>query len=95
MKFYQDVICHKKTKKIYEFLKTESKKAGIKPEIFIIRSKTMENISYSRAIYGLLMLNYGDIEEGIKFCRKFIYEDHLPMYIDEKKTKSNNSRRRN
>lgn len=76
-----------KTERIYEFLKIESKKAGIRPEIFIFRSKTMETIRYSRVIYGLLMLNYGDIEEGIEFCRKFIYKDNLPIYIDKKNQK--------
>lgn len=68
-------------------MKRESEKVGIKPELKIYRSEIMKKIRYGRVIYGLLMLNKGEIETGIKFIEKFSYLDNLPIRIDSENKK--------
>lgn len=76
-----------KPERIYEFLRRESDKAGIRPELEIFRSKTMKALRYSRVIYGLLMLNYGDIEDGIKQIETIKSREYLPLKIDKENKK--------
>jgi len=83
----QDILSRcdmsQKSEDIYRFLKTESDKAGIKCEIDIIRSPIMQQIRSSMVIYGLLALNYGDIEKGIDIIEKVKHREMLPLKVDE------------